>query len=83
MAVGDLVTEDYGFEYRGFAFGGSTSDFLVAPGMTGFADLPGVAVADRQRLRRHGLHPGDDFMLGRHGGLHQEEMLVPFLAARL
>ena len=24
----------------------------------------------------------DDFMLGRHGGLHQEEMLVPFLAAR-
>ena len=65
MAVGDLVTEDYGFEYRGFAFGGSTSDFLVAPGMTGFADLPGVAVADRQRLRRHGLHPGDDFMLGR------------------
>jgi len=25
----------------------------------------------------------DDFMLGRHGGLHPEEMLVPFLAARL
>ena len=25
----------------------------------------------------------DDFMLGRHGGLHREEMLVPFLAARL
>jgi hypothetical protein len=24
----------------------------------------------------------DDFMLGRHGGLHREEMLVPFLAAR-
>ena len=24
-----------------------------------------------------------DFMLGRHGGLHQQEMLVPFLAARL
>lgn len=25
----------------------------------------------------------DDFMLGRHGGLHQEEMIVPFLGARL
>ena len=25
----------------------------------------------------------DDFMLGRHGGLHREEMLVPLLAARL
>jgi hypothetical protein len=24
-----------------------------------------------------------DFMLGRHGGLHRDEMLVPFLAARL
>ena len=25
----------------------------------------------------------DDFMLGRHGGLHREEMLVPFLGVRL
>lgn len=25
----------------------------------------------------------DDFMLGRHGGLHREEMLVPILAARI
>jgi predicted AlkP superfamily pyrophosphatase or phosphodiesterase len=25
----------------------------------------------------------DDFMLGRHGGLHRQEMLVPFLTARL
>ena len=25
----------------------------------------------------------EDFMLGRHGGLHRDEMLVPFLAARL
>jgi len=65
MAIGDLVTEDYGFEYRGFAFGGSTSDFLVSPGFEGLFNLPAVATADRQRLRRHGLHPGDDFMLGR------------------
>jgi len=27
--------------------------------------------------------PKDDFMFGRHGGLHPEEMLVPFLAVRL
>lgn len=60
MAVGDLVTEDWGFEYRGFAFGG-TSDFLIAPGVTGLADHPEVLTADRRRLRRHGLHPGDDF----------------------
>jgi hypothetical protein len=25
----------------------------------------------------------DDFMFGRHGGLHRQEMLVPFLAVRL
>jgi hypothetical protein len=25
----------------------------------------------------------DDFLLGRHGGLHPQDMLVPFLAARL
>ena len=25
----------------------------------------------------------EDFMLGRHGGLHAEEMLVPFLGVRL
>lgn len=69
MAIGDLVTEDWGFEYRGFAFGG-TSDFLIAPGVTGLLDNPEVATADRRRLRRHGLHPGDDFYLGR-------EIIVP------
>lgn len=69
MAVGDLVTEDWGFEYRGFAFGG-TSDFLIAPGVTGLADNPDVATSDRRRLRRHGLHPGDDWLLGR-------EIIIP------
>lgn len=61
MAVGDLVTEDWGFEYRGQAFGG-TSDYLIAPGVEGLWDNPDVATADQRRLRRHGLHPGDDFM---------------------
>lgn len=28
-------------------------------------------------------HPLDNFLLGRHGGLHPDEMLTPFLAARL
>jgi hypothetical protein len=64
MTTGDLVTEDWGFEYRGFAFGG-TSDYLVAPGVTGLFDLPEIVTSDQQRLRRHGLHPGDDFMLSR------------------
>lgn len=64
MAVGDLVTEDWGFEYRGLAFGG-TSDKLVGPGITGLWDNPEVASGDQRRLRRHGLHPGDDFMTSR------------------
>lgn len=64
MAIGDLVTEDWGFEYRGFAFGG-TSDFLIAPGVTGLVDNPDVQVTDQRRIRRHGLAPGDDFMAGR------------------
>jgi hypothetical protein len=64
MAVGDLVTEDWGFEFRGLAFGG-TSDYLIAPGVTGLADNPDVATSDRRRLRRHGLHPGTDWFMGR------------------
>jgi hypothetical protein len=64
MAIGDLVTEDWGFEFRGFAFGG-TSDLQVAPGLTGLFDNPDVVNGDRRRLRRHGLHPGDDFYAGR------------------
>lgn len=62
--IGDLVVEDWGFEYRGFAFGGE-SDFLIAPGVTGLADNPEVLATDQRRMRRHGLHPGDDFHAGR------------------
>ena len=65
MAVGDLVTADWEFEFRGFAFGADDSDFLIAPGVQGLANNAEVAPTDRTRLRRDGLHPGDDFLLGR------------------
>lgn len=64
MATGDLVTEDWGMEYRGFAFGG-TSDYLIAPGVRGLFNNPDMISSDQRRLRRHGLHPGDDYYEGR------------------
>lgn len=70
MATGDLVTEDYGFEFRGFAFGGSSAGLQVAPGLTGFYDLPDVRSSDQTRLRRHGELAGDDFLSGR-------ELVIP------
>jgi len=70
MAVGDLVTDDWEFEFRGFGCGGDDSDFLIAPGMSGLADNPDVVVTDRTRLQRDGLHPGDDYYLGR-------EVIIP------
>lgn len=69
MAVGDLVTEDWGFEYRGLAFGGSGT-MLIAPGMTGLWDTPEVNTSDQRRFRRHGLHPGDDYLGSR-------EVIIP------
>jgi hypothetical protein len=64
MTIGDLVTGDWEFEFRGLKFGGNT-DFLIAPGVTGLLDNPDVATADQRRTRRHGLHPGDDYYLSR------------------
>lgn len=64
MATGDLVTDDWEFEYRGFAFGGD-SDQGVPPGLRGFFDNPDMISSDQRRLRRHGLHPGDDWYEGR------------------
>lgn len=63
MAVGDLVTGDWMLEFNSLALGGETPYALVLA--EGFVDLPGVRSSDRQVLRRHGLHPGDDFLLGR------------------
>jgi hypothetical protein len=63
MATGDLVTADWQMEYRGLALGDG-SPYLITQ-VEGLLDLPGLTTADRQRLRRHGLIPGDDFANGR------------------
>lgn len=63
MAAGDLITQDYEVEYQGLLMGGSTAYGII--GIDGLLDLPDVDSGDRQRLRRHGLHAGDDFMGGR------------------
>lgn len=63
MAVGDLVSTDWMCEYNSLAFGGTSPYNIVA--ITGLASQPGVTTSDRERLRRHGLLPGDDFLVGR------------------
>lgn len=63
MAVGDLVTADWELEYQSFAFGGD-SDYSVAR-IEGLVDMPAMQSGDRNRLLRHGLHPGDDFLADR------------------
>jgi len=70
MTAGDLVTGDWEFEFRGFTWGGPTADFLVAPGVTGLADTPSPDTSDRPRLRRPGIHPGDDYPAAR-------EIIIP------
>lgn len=63
MATGDLVTADWQMEYNGVALGDG-SPFLIAQ-VEGLLSLPDIVNADRERLRRHGLTPGDDFTSGR------------------
>lgn len=63
MAAGDLITADWEMEYGGLLIGGDTS-YSVAQ-VTGLLDIPDIQSSDRQRLRRHGLIPGDDFLAGR------------------
>lgn len=60
MATGDLVTQDWQMEYRGLALGDATNLALVQ--VEGLLDLPALTTSDTQRLRRHGLTAGDDFM---------------------
>lgn len=62
MAVGDLITGDWEMEYNDLLIGGD-SDYAVAE-VRGLLDL-NVRTSDRALLRRHGLHPGEDFLSGR------------------
>lgn len=63
MAAGDLITDDWEFEWDGLLLGGDTAfSFVESPDL---ADLPGVISADRERLRRHGKIAGDDFLTDR------------------
>lgn len=63
MAVGDLVTTDWMVEFNGDVVGDGEVASLVM--VEGLSDLPAVRTADKELLRRHGLHPGDDFMGGK------------------
>lgn len=50
-------------EYAGVLLGGDT-DISIAQ-VDGLLDLPDITSGDQVRLRRHGLHPGDDFLSSR------------------
>lgn len=63
MAAGDLITADWEMEYRGLLLGGSTDYSLVS--IEGLLGLPDIVSSDQERLRRHGLRAGDDFLRGR------------------
>lgn len=63
MAVGDLITQDYEMEFAGLLMGGDTVYGIVQ--IDGLLDIPKVSTGDRERLRRHGLMPGDDWLQGR------------------
>ena len=62
MAAGDLITADWELEFNDLLIGGDT-DFSVAS-VEGLLDFD-VRTSDRELLRRHGLHAGDDFLSGR------------------
>jgi hypothetical protein len=61
--AGELITSPWQVEYRGVLLGDGTPYELIS--IEGLKALPDVFTADRQRLRRHGLAPGDDFLGGR------------------
>jgi len=60
MAAGDLITTDWQVEYQGLLTGGDTAYSLVQ--VEGLAGMPPVRSSDLALMRRHGAHPGDDFL---------------------
>ena len=60
MAAGDLITTDWEVEFRDLLLGGDTDFSLVQ--VEGLVDIPDLRTGDQALLRRHGLHPGDDFL---------------------
>lgn len=62
-AGGEQITADWQMEYRGLLIGDGTEfDFVRIEGLL---DIQEMHTSDRPRLRRHGNHPGDDFLGGR------------------
>ena len=56
MAVGDLITRDYQYEFRGMLIGAGTG--LIATKIKGLLSPPGVESQDRKRQDAHGSLPG-------------------------
>lgn len=63
MAVGDLVTGDWMVEFNGDVVGDDELASLVQ--IEGLSDLPAIRTSDKEILRRHGMHAGDDFLAGK------------------
>lgn len=63
MAAGDLITTDWQIEFNDLLTGDLTDyDLRLIEGVGGMA---AIRTADQKLQRRHGLHPGDDFLDGR------------------
>ncbi len=57
------MLDDWQIEIGGYVVGGDSRWLLVS--VDGLAGLPSLRTSDAPLLRRHGLHPGDDFLDGR------------------
>jgi len=56
--IGDLVTGDYEAEFNGIQFGGSSPYQWTGINL---GATPDITTANRNRLRRHGMKPGDRY----------------------
>lgn len=83
MAVGDLVTADFMYEFSGVAFGSGTS--YRTEEMEGLFGIPDLSTSDLNRLDRHGAIPGDDLMGGRKiiGKINLEELVKATMETKL